>query len=271
MVSQNKRTNKDGSKLPTLRICSGCRDLDTSRANLMKCGKCKAISYCSKECQKADWKIHKGLCELAMDSAQNASFSARICKNGVLDSSAQRILALYLDIPAGGVSPDQLCKCRLRVAFEPDYNSLRAMHDGKPLPPNTQGFFQILGVTCAIPDMSKPSEDLTVWRKFKEIDANADAFAIFTEYINQGDELATASLVRLEPSVIELAREDMREARRSKPSATPYEVRSTATMNAVRYFNNKIRRDTENKFKMRKILTPSDVKLVEQAIVDLEM
>ena len=27
------------------------------------CGKCKTICYCSKECQTADWKDHKALCE----------------------------------------------------------------------------------------------------------------------------------------------------------------------------------------------------------------
>ena len=27
------------------------------------CGKCKTISYCSKECQKTDWKDHKALCK----------------------------------------------------------------------------------------------------------------------------------------------------------------------------------------------------------------
>jgi hypothetical protein len=33
-------------------------------ATLLKCGKCKAVPYCSKECQKRDWSVHKGLCKL---------------------------------------------------------------------------------------------------------------------------------------------------------------------------------------------------------------
>ena len=27
-----------------------------------KCGNCKCVSYCSRECQKADWKTHKLVC-----------------------------------------------------------------------------------------------------------------------------------------------------------------------------------------------------------------
>ncbi len=27
-----------------------------------KCGKCKAVFYCSKECQKSDWNLHKVFC-----------------------------------------------------------------------------------------------------------------------------------------------------------------------------------------------------------------
>ena len=31
--------------------------------DLLKCSKCKAVSYCSKECQLADWPAHKPMCQ----------------------------------------------------------------------------------------------------------------------------------------------------------------------------------------------------------------
>ena len=31
--------------------------------NLMKCGRCKLVSYCSRECQRKDWKSHKTFCK----------------------------------------------------------------------------------------------------------------------------------------------------------------------------------------------------------------
>ncbi|OJT13568.1 hypothetical protein TRAPUB_9884 [Trametes pubescens] len=40
--------------------CAKCSKLDGS---LRKCSRCKAVSYCSEGCQKADWKKHKSTCE----------------------------------------------------------------------------------------------------------------------------------------------------------------------------------------------------------------
>ncbi|KAF2737373.1 hypothetical protein EJ04DRAFT_541889 [Polyplosphaeria fusca] len=31
-------------------------------ANLKKCAKCQTTLYCSRDCQKADWKVHKKIC-----------------------------------------------------------------------------------------------------------------------------------------------------------------------------------------------------------------
>jgi hypothetical protein len=39
--------------------CSFC---NTSTDNLLRCSKCKYISYCSINCQKNDWKKHKCIC-----------------------------------------------------------------------------------------------------------------------------------------------------------------------------------------------------------------
>ena len=40
--------------------CQKCRGLGKPR--LLVCSGCKGVSYCSAECQKADWKAHKGTC-----------------------------------------------------------------------------------------------------------------------------------------------------------------------------------------------------------------
>ena len=36
---------------------------EAKSGKFLYCGKCKTISYCSKECQKTDWKDHKALCK----------------------------------------------------------------------------------------------------------------------------------------------------------------------------------------------------------------
>jgi hypothetical protein len=35
---------------------------EASRVKLMQCSKCKAVAYCSRECQVLDWKRHKPAC-----------------------------------------------------------------------------------------------------------------------------------------------------------------------------------------------------------------
>lgn len=43
--------------------CSMCQKEEPDDSKFLKCGRCKVASYCSKECQKRDWKIgHKDIC-----------------------------------------------------------------------------------------------------------------------------------------------------------------------------------------------------------------
>ena len=48
------------------RNCCGC---GKAAVKLMKCSKCKTVSYCSRECQVADWKEHKKVCNVACNPA----------------------------------------------------------------------------------------------------------------------------------------------------------------------------------------------------------
>jgi hypothetical protein len=42
--------------------CTFCGKTDSEK--VMKCSRCKSASYCSKDCQKGDWKKHKPICKL---------------------------------------------------------------------------------------------------------------------------------------------------------------------------------------------------------------
>ncbi|KAF9448223.1 hypothetical protein P691DRAFT_781245 [Macrolepiota fuliginosa MF-IS2] len=41
--------------------CSRCGS--TGKPKLLQCGACQVVKYCSKDCQKADWKTHKHICK----------------------------------------------------------------------------------------------------------------------------------------------------------------------------------------------------------------
>jgi len=42
--------------------CSKCGAAEPPEIEFKKCGMCKAVWYCGRECQKEDWKLHKVIC-----------------------------------------------------------------------------------------------------------------------------------------------------------------------------------------------------------------
>jgi hypothetical protein len=50
-------------------VCAGCGTNATKGGeSLLVCSRCKDRKYCSLECQKLHWKVHKKLCEPAVGS-----------------------------------------------------------------------------------------------------------------------------------------------------------------------------------------------------------
>lgn len=51
----------EDSQQPT--ACATCQKTEATNAKpLLRCSGCKSITYCNKDCQKADWKNHKKDC-----------------------------------------------------------------------------------------------------------------------------------------------------------------------------------------------------------------
>ncbi len=59
--------------------CIKCNKIDAS-ANLSVCPRCKLATYCSRECQEADWKAHRPLCSpdklTVLDAQGDVDYSA---------------------------------------------------------------------------------------------------------------------------------------------------------------------------------------------------
>jgi len=60
-------TNRTSTTSATPAQCASCAKTASSGVSLRRCAKCLTTQYCSRDCQKADWKQHKKVC------AQNAS------------------------------------------------------------------------------------------------------------------------------------------------------------------------------------------------------
>ncbi|KZT10112.1 uncharacterized protein LAESUDRAFT_810389 [Laetiporus sulphureus 93-53] len=64
--------------------CSHCFKPRSEVEKLMKCSRCKVDTYCSKQCQRADWSLHKEKCD-------------RIANMDEATAKRQHLLQLYKD------------------------------------------------------------------------------------------------------------------------------------------------------------------------------
>ncbi|MES1921737.1 hypothetical protein MHBO_003266 [Bonamia ostreae] len=54
--------------------CDKCKK---NTEKLKKCGACKKVEYCSRECQKSDWENHKKICSFSPKNKISAKISQR--------------------------------------------------------------------------------------------------------------------------------------------------------------------------------------------------
>jgi hypothetical protein len=71
---------KNAKETPKTGRCSYCNSEDRPKTELKRCSQCKAVHYCSKECQVKDWKAgHKKDCvECKRENEMRAAFKAQM-------------------------------------------------------------------------------------------------------------------------------------------------------------------------------------------------
>ncbi|KAJ6495273.1 hypothetical protein C8R45DRAFT_165687 [Mycena sanguinolenta] len=53
------------------RSCAACYKPETKELKHRMCGSCQKDAYCSKECQKEQWPIHKKTCQLQRENRES--------------------------------------------------------------------------------------------------------------------------------------------------------------------------------------------------------
>ena len=53
------KIEETGATVPDINICAGC---GAANRSLRRCGRCRSVHYCSRECQRGHWSIHRFQC-----------------------------------------------------------------------------------------------------------------------------------------------------------------------------------------------------------------
>jgi|AntAceMinimDraft_11_1070367.scaffolds.fasta_scaffold21769_1 hypothetical protein len=86
-------------------ICCKCHSLSAPESKLRYCGRCKANSYCSQECARADWAEHKLACESFRRFREGglAVHEARGGAQGELNNENGKVVDWFTQVPRWSV------------------------------------------------------------------------------------------------------------------------------------------------------------------------
>ncbi len=71
--------------------CAECGEKRSAKTKLQKCSRCNSVRYCSRECQKTHWAIHKAVCKEIVERQQAIADAARL--NEVFDAALDYLRA----------------------------------------------------------------------------------------------------------------------------------------------------------------------------------
>ena len=142
----------------TVKMCRFCKT--TKCEQWLFCSQCRATSYCSKECQKRDWKSHKPLCQRVPGLKKNLSTFHKILDRFMIDHRD----AILLEVHKTGRKVEDLM---LEVDFSVDeFGVAPALSD----PPQ----FKVLCMKNAHHYLRKKYPNQNVLKKLESMRRNLD-------------------------------------------------------------------------------------------------
>ncbi|KAK7002187.1 hypothetical protein R3P38DRAFT_3041967 [Favolaschia claudopus] len=257
-------------------MCSTCLKVDNgedSAKKLRRCGTCKSVWYCSKQCQKEDWPEHKLYCS-EVDGSGIARLLENLYSNEVLHHHLQACFILHFDL-LNDPHSDRMFMARFDVAIEPtDMSNFLAIFRGEKsklgMNEKMEGMLQINSVSLIRPTdpLFRSSTIQNMWRR-ERTKADADPVSAgrsigMMEFGNGDGNHTITFAVHIVPAALHLVQKSepwiVKDPITGQETLLPFNIDS-----CLEYMNMHIRADKKNQLLLRAHMRPSDVQIIRDA------
>ncbi|KAJ7175051.1 hypothetical protein C8R43DRAFT_943325 [Mycena crocata] len=216
--------------IPVHAACTNClkHTGDEPTLKLLRCGKCRDVTYCSKECQRGHWQRHKKWCTPA-DGSGIRSIAQKFVTSRVGHICIQICFILHYDLFRNTeLGIDKPFVAMLDFGIEPvEMEDFLSILLGKPTPDKIKGLLQVNGFQALTPEEAEDSftpATLGVWRHARQ-QLNKKGFSDRPVGLVQiangvGTQMMTLP-VAIDDMAIELVRESLHSA---GPSTQPADL-----------------------------------------------
>ncbi|KAJ7214977.1 hypothetical protein GGX14DRAFT_443524 [Mycena pura] len=261
----------------TPKACTKCRKTDRvcPGLTLKTCAKCNDALYCSKECQKADWSLHKKFCEKT-EGPGIIKLIDIFSANRVLDHYLQACFILQFDLLYRRTHFDAPFLARVDFGVEPvQIPDFFRIFDGEALPDRPlTGMLQVNGFTPLPSKKCLSPTHREIWLKgrerWREITGHAESeveekFAVGLVVFGRADS-EHGSVYAI--NILDAAKNEVR-------CGEPWRMTSAITGevtempfnidNCLRFMNKHVRDDHKNQLRLRTQMQPADVQVIRDA------
>ncbi|KAF8957173.1 hypothetical protein BDZ97DRAFT_118334 [Flammula alnicola] len=243
--------------------CAQCTKYAEEGKELLRCGKCKIAWYCSKDCQKKQWPIHKQVCKEASSSIPKLLNSFVV--NPLLNHFMQLAFIISFNLNEKLIL-DEPFIVRCDIAVEPaDMMYVMRLVMGQ-LPPaeRAQGTEGMLQIKSFLPLRASETIDrarMEIWKNTKtgnvERGFTKNAVGLVDFYMKGTEQTITYGVV-IQDDAIRRVNEGVGFAMESALLPGKSEVPLTR-QSCLDFINMHIRSDKRNQLRLRTHMTKQDV------------
>ncbi|KAJ7090753.1 hypothetical protein B0H15DRAFT_244411 [Mycena belliarum] len=250
--------------------CATCFKLEGPAVKLRNCARCNHVQYCSKECQKKDWALHKTGCSpSASNSPSILKIAQIIFASTFLDMHLQNCVVMAFDLVHRPVGLEKPIVARLDIATEP--TELMRFFDiylGRPVE-NVQGMVQLNAFT-PLPDFVCDKGPMGAWQKMRDdlVSAGPAAAGLVASValliVSKANALVCIAPLMITHEAVGLVRRAPKVSCASAITGTVHEEEYTVHT-ALEMMNKHIRADDGDRLSLRMPMAPSDIQTIRDA------